>query len=943
MKTGILTLLAALLLPFLAWSQDPVALQSTTQLLGARDTVSGHPYPNYPQWGVGVSCVDFNQDGWDDISLATGHGRDPMFYTNNGDGTFTKIASPVSFPYHNKMILWADYDNDGDKDLFLTGFKAPNALYENDGAFNFTDVTAAAGIPVTNDWSWGASWTDYNKDGWLDLYICNRSTSQFSNYLWKNNGNGTFTEVSRQAGVTDGTQPTFQSNFIDYNNDGWLDLYVANDRLYGNTLFKNNGDETFTDISTPSGAGIQIDAMNTGSGDFNNDGFYDIYITNTPNGGNVLLRNNGDETFSDISASAGIQAFNFFWAGNWVDIENDTDVDLYVSCMKPFDVTPNKLYINQWADSGMETFVDHPMGPLGDTLESFSNAIFDYNNDGRMDIIVPNNGSDSVQIWKNVASNSNNYIKFSLEGTIGTLEGVGTTIEVYLASGVTMKRTLLFGDAYLNQNSSCLQFGVGTATVIDSVKVRWLSGITDALYDVAVNQKIHVVENSTNTLDIEIDELNANCNGPDNGEATAIPLNGMPPYIYLWSNGENTASISGLAPGNYLVTVVDANGERGIGFGTIADDANPAISMTMGNSTDGVGGWVDLTVNSGTAPFTYAWDNSETTEDLADLGPGAYEVTVTDANGCTSEARIGVYDNIGPCQPFIPTSIVTTQVSAVLNWDPIPTGEAFRARYREQGTSTWTLSAVARGAGATSITIEGLSPNTTYEYETKSKCTDGKSPFSDTYTFTTDATGPGVCGPWVPHTVASDSDEAVIEWDEQPNADKYRIRYREQGTTDWTEQAALWAMITLGGLTPNTVYEYQSSSLCSGHWTDYSATTYTFSTGALPPSTPVINGEPGTATQTEARDIEDEWFPTAADVFSMFPNPATDVLNINFAAEGTKRLQVLTSNGQVLRFVETAQLNYNLDVTELPAGVYFVTVIAADGNPMTQRFVKTNR
>ncbi|MCB0640876.1 MAG: VCBS repeat-containing protein, partial [Phaeodactylibacter sp.] len=211
------------------------------QTAGIADSISGHPWPNYPQWGCGVSCADFNGDGFDDLTVATGHGNRLLFYQNNGDGTFTKIPPMVKYKFHTKMVLWVDYDNDGDKDLFLTGWQHPNRLYRNDGGPLLTDVTAAAGLPISDDWTWGASFGDYNNDGHLDLYVCNREKDLYSNFLYKNNGDGTFTNVTTETKAGDETQLTFQSIFWDYNNDGYQDLYMANDRLYGNSLYKNNG------------------------------------------------------------------------------------------------------------------------------------------------------------------------------------------------------------------------------------------------------------------------------------------------------------------------------------------------------------------------------------------------------------------------------------------------------------------------------------------------------------------------------------------------------------------------------------------------------------------------------------------------------------------------------------------------------------------------------
>ena len=937
MKNGILLFLMAFL-PIALSAQFPYALKGTTATFGAPDTVSGYPFPQgFPQWGTGVSCIDFNNDGLEDLTFATGTNQELYFYTNNGDGTFTKIAPLVSNTHHTKMVLWADYDNDGDKDLFVTAFQRPNTLYRNDGGGVFTDVTAMAGIPVRNDWTWGATWGDYNNDGLLDLYVCNRHNAVNSNYLYRNNGNGTFTDVTRKAGVSDGTQLTFQANFVDINNDGWLDLYLANDRLYGNTLFRNNGDGTFTDISTSSAAGITIDAMNTAAGDFNNDGFFDLYVTNTPNGGNVLLRNNGDETFSDISASAGVQGFNFFWAGNFFDIENDGDEDLYVSCMKDFTGSQNKVYVNQFVETGMEVFTEPYVNGLpGDTAQSYANAIFDFNDDGKLDIIVPNNGSDTIHLWENIVSNSNNWVKFTVEGTVSNRDGYGTRVEIW-AGGKHYVRGHYCGDAYLNQNSEKIHFGIGTASMVDSVAIHWLSGITDVLTDLSPNQTYNVVENSTNPIPVNVNVVHADCHGSD-GEATATPGGGVGPYTYEWTSGDMTATATSLAEGNYLVTVTDSNGDRGIGFASINNIGVITCDIAVTMSTNGVGGAADLTVTGGKAPFTYSWSNSATTEDISGLAPGAYEVVVVDDNLCEGRGIVGIYDNVAPCMPIIPTETVVTAYTATLKWDVPPTADASRARYREVGSPTWLISPAARDTDS-ELTIEGLTPDTEYEYQTKTRC-DGPviSGFSASYFFRTAQLSGLPCDSWIPHTIASDHDSAVIEWTDNQDADRYRIRYRIIGDPIWKEQVALWAMVTLGNLTPSSMYEFQSATLCGATWTEWSVTTWNFTTTMAPPAMAQAGGP--AETDREDRSALEQLEESAEASFKLFPNPARESITIEFAGGDNNAVTVRNANGQVIRLINSTLGSYSLDLSELPTGMYFVTVVDANGMPSTQRFIK---
>ena len=200
------------------------------------------------EFGGGVSFVDFNDDGWDDISLTTGAGNPLQFFQNMG-GTYMRIPAFVTNTDEAKQLLWVDYDNDGDKDIFLTTHLSGNFLFQNDGSLSFTDVTLAAGLPAPDSMpTFGAGFADYDLDGWLDFYIVNRSLGIVhphpSNYLYHNNGDGTFSEVTLAAirsGVPDSLKGPFCGYWGDINNDRYPDNYIAQDKNYGNTLYKNNG------------------------------------------------------------------------------------------------------------------------------------------------------------------------------------------------------------------------------------------------------------------------------------------------------------------------------------------------------------------------------------------------------------------------------------------------------------------------------------------------------------------------------------------------------------------------------------------------------------------------------------------------------------------------------------------------------------------------------
>jgi len=454
----------------------------------------------------GVSFCDFDGDGWDDLTFANSAGNSVKFFKNNS-GTFSEITDlGVVFNTDKSLqVTWVDYDNDGDKDLFVVSHSDSNKLYQNDGSFSFTDVTFSSGINQNTIYAFGASWGDINNDGYLDVLICYRDQSEpniYFNTLYQNDGDGTFTDVSASAGLDTTTgHLSFCSAFFDYDNDGWQDIYIANDKTDNNNImYHNDGDGTFTDTSISTGTGIGIDAMSTTISDCNNDGFLDIYVTNTSSG-NVFLQNNGDGTFTNIATANGTLMETIAWGSVFLDADCDMDTDLYVSSMitssNPLGWITSAFYENQ----GDETFsIPAPQSSGFDVDDkiSYSNAIGDVNNDGYPDIVVVNRETNNF-IFKNDGG-SNNYLKVKLEGTTSNKDGIGSWIQAY-NNGDPQNRYTLLGEGFNSQNSNTEFFGLGTETVVDSLKVKWLSGTVDVLYNVSVNQTLSVLEGSTLSVD----------------------------------------------------------------------------------------------------------------------------------------------------------------------------------------------------------------------------------------------------------------------------------------------------------------------------------------------------------------------------------------------------------------------------------------------------------
>lgn len=446
-----------------------------------------HVYLHGNLWGGGISFADFDGDGDDDLTFASGPGEAAYFYQNSGSG-FTNIGAQLAINdlMESESVLWADYDNDGDRDFFVSNFEGVSKLYRNEGNMQFTEVTTAAGLTTDTLQLSASCWGDYDNDGWLDLYVTNRSPVQ-PNILYHSRGDGTFENVTAMAGVGDTVQSPLAVAFLDYNNDGWQDIYIANDRGRGNTLFRNEGNGTFTDVSVQSGTDLHYDAMGIAIGDYDRDGDLDMYVSNGP-AGNGLLRNNGDGTFSEIAAQLGLSVNRICWGVTFFDYDNDGDLDLYVCVSGGTPDRNNVLFEN----NGDGTFARTAgIGLDGDAYESFSSAVGDFDGNGYPDIAVLNETQPSC-LWQN-SGGANHWIKISLQGTISNRDGAGSRIELYQNGTGTVRSTHL-GLGYLDQNSTVQTIGLGGLTTVDSVIVRWPSGTVDVLASPVIDSHYHIVE-----------------------------------------------------------------------------------------------------------------------------------------------------------------------------------------------------------------------------------------------------------------------------------------------------------------------------------------------------------------------------------------------------------------------------------------------------------------
>ena len=608
------------------------------------DSLGVSAIPMSLQYGSGVSFYDFNEDGWDDLSFVMVNDSN-VFYINNG-GTFEKLPSFIDGPGQTKHLVWVDYDNDGDLDIAVTTFEGRYKLYQNDGNFNFTDVSEQAGLIQANERHYGITFGDYDRDGYLDMYVTvyeQLGTPEQNwtrlNHLYRNNGDGTFTNVTEEAGVGDGIRLSFKGVWMDYDNDGWPDLFVINDRVYKNSLYRNNGDGTFTDVSVE--AGIELggqDPMTATVGDFDNDGDLDIYMTNTnsPLKRGMLLVNNGDGTFSQLAEDYGVDVFGWTWGAIWIDYDNDTDQDLYVAHGHPnLGITNNPNFLLENFDGlFFEEVTEQEMaGP--DIKKSYGVARGDINNDGYYDIAVINRNPDDVQLWQN-AGGANNHIKITLTGTASNRMAIGSWIKVFI-NGNQYTQYTLCGENYISQNSQHHIFGLADAEIVDSVWVEYNRGHIDKYYNLAANQHYYFTEGDTYLASLEVQGSTTICAGD------SVTLHAGNHESYLWSTGDTTQYIVVSQPGTYFAQVTNAFHVQ-TATDTVevilAPDPEIDFNATHPLCHNDSNGSITLENLVGAEAAEVNWSNGMTGVMIDSLAGGVYDFEFVDVIGCSASGSV---------------------------------------------------------------------------------------------------------------------------------------------------------------------------------------------------------------------------------------------------------------------------------------------------------------
>lgn len=491
---------------------------------------------------AGLALFDYDNDGDVDIYflngaplLGTKVDKPPKnaLHRNDGNWKFTDVTEQagVGDTGYGLGVAVGDYDNDGDPDIYLNNF-GPNVLYRNNGNGTFTDVTKEAGVGNGSQVGAGAVFLDMDKDGDLDLYASNYldfsyekhvacTTNGFPVYanprhyaplpdtVFRNNGDGSFTDVSLESGV--GLHPGWGMGIVagDYDNDGDTDVFIAND-VAENFLFQNDGTGKFEEMGLLSGFAYDLHGDEQGSmgvdcGDYDNDGWLDFYVTSYQNQLATLYRNLGDGTFQDVTLLTGAGAGtlpNVTWGNSFVDFDNDGDRDIFVACghlqdnVELWDDTStyheqNILLMN----TGDGKFVDIS-DSSGDgmlvKLSSRGAGFDDLDNDGDVDVVILNSREKS-SILRNDTVNDNHWLQVRLRGTKTNRDGVGARVKV-VAADLTLIDEVHSGRGYQSHYGSRLYFGLGKRDRVDRVEVRWIGGGIDVIENVAVSQLVTITE-----------------------------------------------------------------------------------------------------------------------------------------------------------------------------------------------------------------------------------------------------------------------------------------------------------------------------------------------------------------------------------------------------------------------------------------------------------------
>ena len=490
--------------------------------------------------GAGGAFLDYDNDGWIDIYLVNSGCADfytptsPLknaLYRNNRNGTFTDVTDKagVAVGRFGVGLAAGDYDGDGWQDLFVTNY-GPDILYRNNGNGTFSDVTEKAGVAVTG-WSTCAVWFDYDSDSRLDLFVSSfihfdrsqhrlcvdktvtqnyycipRIFKPSPSHLFRNNGNGTFTDVSRESGIAGSPGKSFGAVATDVNNDSLMDFFVANDTM-PNFLFINKGNGKFEESGLGAGvaygeAGTPRSGMGVDAEDYDGDGWQDLFVANIDQEFFSLYHNQKDLTFTDEPGEIAPSTQSLSgWGLKFFDYDNDGDPDLLLANGHPDDMVETKsarvkykepLLMFENTVKGYRNVSAHSGAVFAKSFPARGMAVGDFDNDGDADVLVTNNG-EAPLLLRNEGGNRNNWLGLQLVSTKSNPAAVGSVI-TWQAGGIKRSRLKTSGGSYLASHDPREVLGLGSSLTVDSVEIRWPSGTVDKLSNPRVNTYLKVVE-----------------------------------------------------------------------------------------------------------------------------------------------------------------------------------------------------------------------------------------------------------------------------------------------------------------------------------------------------------------------------------------------------------------------------------------------------------------
>jgi hypothetical protein len=514
-----------------------------------------HTNGRSPEWylpetvGAGCGFLDYDNDGWMDIYLVNSGPCDfytppqPLrnaLYRNNRDGTFTDVTEKAGVPgnAYGMGVAVGDYDADGFPDLYVTQYPR-SILYHNNGDGTFTDVTAKAGVAAPG-WGSSAVWFDYDNDGRLDLFVCrfvdfDKSKNKFCgntltgerwyckpnvygpepSYLFHNNGDGTFSDVSKESGIAASLGKAWGVVAADINNDGWMDLFVGNDTV-ANFLFLNRGKKHFEEAGLLAGVGYNTfgrarSGMGVDAADYDQDGFLDLFVANVDQEMYALYHNNKDETFNDVSIPTGIGPTTQYmsgWGLKFFDYDNDGNLDLFLCNGHPDDEVEKRiehvtyrepLLLFRNTGSGGFKNVSLESGPIfSKPLAARGMALGDFDNDGAVDVLIATNNGAPI-LLRNNAGRQNHWLGLRLMGRKSNIDAVGAKI-TYRAGDLQRTHTKVGGGSYLAAHDPRIVLGIGQRTKIDWLEIQWPqpSGAKERFTEVPIDRYITITESQPN-------------------------------------------------------------------------------------------------------------------------------------------------------------------------------------------------------------------------------------------------------------------------------------------------------------------------------------------------------------------------------------------------------------------------------------------------------------